>query len=71
MNRYLGLGQECQRRLGEDINDAQSIFHRLNDLFEYLPVAAIINDRGSNNKVFCVHAGIGASIQKVEDIEKI
>jgi protein phosphatase len=26
VNRYLGLGQECARRLNEDINDPNSIF---------------------------------------------
>ena len=40
-------------------------------MFEYLPLAAIINDKGSNNKVFCVHAGVGQTVQKLEDIEKI
>jgi len=71
VNKYLGLGQECSRRLGEDINDPNSIFQKLNDMFEYLPLAAIINDKGANNKVFCVHAGIGSTLQKIEDIEKI
>lgn len=71
VNRYLGLGQECTRRLGEDINDPNSIFQKLNDMFEFMPLAAIINDKGANNKIFCVHAGIGSTVQKVEDIEKI
>jgi protein phosphatase len=71
VNKYLGLGQECNRRLGEDINDPNSIFQKLNDMFEYLPMAAIVNDKSTNNKVFCVHAGISATNQKVEDIEKI
>jgi diadenosine tetraphosphatase ApaH/serine/threonine PP2A family protein phosphatase len=59
VNKYLGFGQECTRRLGEDITDPNSIFQKINDLFEYLPLAAIINDKSSNNKVFCVHAGVG------------
>jgi hypothetical protein len=40
-------------------------------MFEYLPLAAIINDKSSNNKVFCVHAGVGQTVLKIEDIEKI
>lgn len=40
-------------------------------MFEYMPLAAIINDKGSNNKVFCVHAGVGSTLQKIEDIDKI
>lgn len=71
VNKYLGLGQECNRRLAEDINDPNSIFQKLNDMFEMLPLAAILTDKPTNNKVFCVHAGIGSTIQKVEDIEKI
>jgi len=36
-----------------------------------MPLAAIINDKTNGNKVFCVHGGIGAQVQKLEDIEKI
>ncbi len=28
-------------------------------------------DKGSQNKVFCVHGGIGSTAMKVEEIEKI
>ena len=34
-------------------------------------MAAIVNDKSTNNQVLCVHAGIGSTLQKVEDIEKI
>ena len=71
VNRYLGFGQECARRLNEDINDPNSVFQRINDMFEYLPLAAIITDKGSNNKIFCVHGGIGSTLQKIDDIDKI
>jgi len=71
VNKYHGLGQECNRRLAEDIADPNSIFQKLNDMFEFLPLAAIINDKGTSNRVFCVHAGVGSTIQKLEDIEKI
>jgi len=40
-------------------------------MFDYLPLAAIILDKGSQNKVFCVHGGIGTAVMKVEEIEKI
>lgn len=40
-------------------------------MFEQLPLAAIITDKTNNNKVFCVHGGIGSTVQKLEDIEKI
>jgi hypothetical protein len=43
----------------------------MNDMFEFLPLAAVLSEKTNNNKVFAVHAGIGSSIQKLEDIEKI
>ena len=43
----------------------------MNDLFEWLPLGAVITDKSTNHRVFCVHAGFGATIVKLEDIEKI
>jgi hypothetical protein len=43
----------------------------MNDLFEWLPLGAIIQDKSTNHRVFCVHAGFGSTITKLEDIEKI
>jgi hypothetical protein len=43
----------------------------MNDLFEWLPLGAIIKDKSTNHRVFCVHAGFGSTITKLEDIEKI
>ena len=71
VNKYLGFGEECAKRLGEDINSPESCFAKINDMFDNLPLAAVINDKSSQNKVFCVHGGIGTIINKVEDIEKI
>jgi hypothetical protein len=36
-----------------------------------MPLAAIIEDKQLQHKVLCVHAGIGSSITRLEDIEKI
>jgi protein phosphatase len=71
VNRYLGFGQECIKRLGENIDDPNSVFQKMNDLFEWLPLGAVITDKSANHKVFCVHAGFGSTITKLEDIEKI
>jgi len=71
VNRHLGFGKECATRLGEDINDPNSVFARINTLFDYLPLAAIIEDKTIKHSVMCVHAGIGSSISKLEDIERI
>lgn len=40
-------------------------------MFEYLPLGAIIEDKQSANKVFCCHAGIGASFTKLDEIDRI
>ena len=45
VNRYLGFGQECAKRLGEDINDPNSCFAKINEAFENMPLAAIVTDR--------------------------
>jgi protein phosphatase len=36
----------------------------VNRLFEYLPLAAIIDD-----KIICLHGGIGSSLNYIEEIE--
>ena len=71
VNRYLGFGEECTKRLEEDITQPNSVFTKINEMFEYLPLAAIISEKSSQNKVFCVHGGIGTTVNKIEEIEKI
>ena len=71
VNRYLGFGEECAKRLEEDISAPTSVFAKINEMFEYLPLAAIISDKSTQNKVLCVHGGIGSTVMKIEDIEKI
>lgn len=71
VNKYLGFGDECTKRLGEDINLSSSVFAKINEMFEYLPLAAIVIDKVSQNKVFCVHGGIGSTAMKMDEIEKI
>jgi len=36
-----------------------------------MPLAAILTDKAKTNKVLCLHGGIGSSVNKLEDIEKI
>jgi len=66
INRNYGFAEECAQRLGEDINDPGSLFQRFNRLFEYLPLAAVVE-----NKILCVHSGIGSSLRLLDDIETI
>ena len=71
MNRYLGFGQECAERLSENIDDPNSVFQKVNNLFEWMPLGAVIADKMTQNRILCVHGGIGNSIVKLEDIDKI
>ena len=34
VNRYLGFGEECAQRLGENIDDPNSAFAKINEAFE-------------------------------------
>lgn len=45
VNKFLGFGDECAKRLNEDINDPNSCFAKINDAFDNLPLAAIVNDK--------------------------
>ena len=38
-----------------------SVFNRINTLFEYLPLAGVID-----NTILCIHGGIGSYLTKVE-----
>ena len=65
INSAFGFQTELCDRLRDDF-DNPVIFTKFNDFFDYLPLAAIIND-----EVLCLHGGIGSSITSLSDIEKI
>ncbi|RAL45964.1 hypothetical protein DM860_006118 [Cuscuta australis] len=64
INALFGFRIECIERLGE--RDGIWAWHRFNRLFNWLPLAALIE-----NKIICMHGGIGRSINHVEQIENI
>ena len=66
INNGFGFSDECAIRLGEDPNEIDSVFARINRLFEWLPLAAIVED-----KILCLHGGIGSSLNYVEEIEQL
>lgn len=66
INDGFGFSDECAQRLDEDPGRPNSVFNRFNLLFEYLPLAAVIDE-----KILCLHGGIGATLQKVEQIEAL
>ncbi|KAE8647321.1 serine/threonine-protein phosphatase BSL1 [Cucumis sativus] len=64
INALFGFRLECIERMGE--SDGIWAWTRFNQLFNYLPLAALIE-----KKIICMHGGIGRSIQTVEQIEKL
>ena len=66
INSNFGFLEECQMRLGDDPLMDESVFNIINQFFEYLPLAAIIEDQ-----IICLHGGIGANCTNISDIEAI
>ncbi|KAI4368683.1 hypothetical protein MLD38_017213 [Melastoma candidum] len=64
INALFGFRIECIERMGE--RDGIWAWHRVNRLFNWLPLAALIE-----KKIICMHGGIGRSINHVEQIENI
>ncbi|KAJ6802742.1 serine/threonine-protein phosphatase BSL1-like protein [Iris pallida] len=64
INALFGFRLECIERLGG--SDGIWVWTRFNQLFNYLPLAALIE-----KKIICMHGGIGRSINSVEQIEKL
>lgn len=66
INAIYGLRDECRRRLHEESEDPESCWNKFNRVFEWLPIAAIIEDR-----MLCVHGGVGGSIDNLAQINSI
>jgi protein phosphatase len=64
INALFGFRLECLERLGEI--DGIRAWQRLNELFNWLPLAAVIEDR-----VICMHGGIGRSITSIDQIRAL
>ncbi|WOK91732.1 serine/threonine-protein phosphatase [Canna indica] len=64
INALFGFRIECIERMGE--RDGIWVWHRFNRLFNWLPLAALIE-----KKIICMHGGIGRSINHVEQIENL
>lgn len=64
INALFGFRLECIERLGEGAG--VKAWQRLNELFNWMPLSAVIEDR-----VLCMHGGIGRSITSIEQIEAL
>ncbi|OHT14702.1 Ser/Thr protein phosphatase [Tritrichomonas foetus] len=61
VNEKYGFFDQIEREYNE-----QNLYNKFNDAFDYLPIAAIIND-----KTFCVHGGISCDMKYVSQIEEL
>lgn len=66
INTAFGFFDECGSRLGEDPQEPDSVFNKINDLFDWLPLAAVIDDR-----IVCLHGGIGSTLLNLDQIEQV
>ena len=60
VNKKYGFKEEIQKEYKREL-----LWARFNDVFQYMPLAAVID-----NKVFCVHGGLGPHISTIGQIEQ-
>ncbi len=70
MSKYYGLAEECRTKFKEDITSPLSVFRNICELFDYLPLAAVIVDKNVD-KILCVHSGIGEKTKSLDDIANV
>jgi len=64
INALFGFRLECLERLGDE--DGIWVWKRINALFNWLPLAALIE-----GKILCMHGGIGRCINTISQIEQL
>lgn len=66
INQSFGFFEECEQRLQENPDLQDSIFNRMNALFEYLPLGCMVD-----GTILCIHGGIGSTLKKLEQLAQI
>ena len=66
INQAFGFAEECEERLNDDLEAEFSVFQTINRFFEWLPLAAVIE-----NKILCLHGGIGKKLASISEIENL
>ena len=67
INAYFGFYDECSMRINEeDVPEAETVFYAINSVFEYMPLAAVVDDQ-----IFCLHGGIGANLRDIAALNYI
>ena len=65
VNARDGFLHECVERFG-DRKKGVAVWRRLNQLFEWLPLAALVND-----VILCVHGGIGEHLASIDEVDAL
>ena len=65
MSNVYGLYNECFKKYSNK-DEAQDIFNMINELFDLLQLAAIVD-----NRYFCIHGGLSPELKKIEEINYI
>jgi len=67
INSNFGFLEECEFRLNETReSDDLNVFEVINEFFDCLPLAAVIDD-----EILCIHGGLGGCLSKISEIEEI
>eukprot|EP00826_Nyctotherus_ovalis_P008327 TRINITY_DN1214_c0_g3_i2.p1 TRINITY_DN1214_c0_g3~~TRINITY_DN1214_c0_g3_i2.p1 ORF type:complete len:517 (+),score=114.74 TRINITY_DN1214_c0_g3_i2:931-2481(+) len=66
INNIFGFSEECAERLRDDVEEPTSVFSTINQFFNWLPLAAVID-----SKIVCLHGGIGYTVNSLEDITRL
>jgi serine/threonine-protein phosphatase 2A catalytic subunit len=61
ITQVYGFYDECVRKYG-----SEAIWKSFTDLFDYLPLAAVIDEQ-----ILCLHGGLSPNIESVSDINSI
>lgn len=64
INRVYGFYQELKERFTEP--EAEQLWRAFNDLFAYLPLAALVQKR-----ILCMHGGVSAHLNSLDDIRNV
>lgn len=64
INRKYGFYSEIRRRFKS--KDYEAIYKKLNQCFDYIPIAAIVN-----KEIYCCHGGIGPGLVKLSQINQL
>ena len=70
MTQTYGFHDECIQRFGDQ--EGEEVYQAFLNVFEYLPLAAIIESKDApEKKIFCVHGGLAPSFTDIKQLEKV